>query len=69
MEQVFPHNAQKDSSLLTPQSQTSSVRNVRQYISIVQDLPDGTVDKNPPANTGNEDLIPDPGRFHMPWSN
>ena len=31
--------------------------------------PGGTVDKNPPANGGDMDLIPGPGRFHMPWSN
>ena len=29
------------------------------------DFPDGTVDKNPPANAGDTDSIPSPGRFHM----
>ena len=24
--------------------------------------------KNPPANAGDMDLIPNPGRPHMPWS-
>ena len=28
------------------------------------DLPGGAVDKNPPANAGDMDLIPGPGRFH-----
>ena len=28
-----------------------------------------TVDKNPPANAGDTDLIPGPGRFQMLWSN
>ena len=31
-----------------------------------QDLPGGTVGKNPPANAGNTGLIPGPWRFHMP---
>ena len=26
----------------------------------------GTVDRNQPANAGDMDLIPGPGRFHMP---
>ena len=29
----------------------------------------GTVVKNPPANAGNTDSNPGPGRSHMPWSN
>ena len=33
------------------------------------DFPGGTVDKNPPANTGDTGLIPGLERFHMPWSN
>ena len=33
------------------------------------DLPGGAVVKNPPANAGDTDLSPGPGRFHMPWSN
>ena len=33
------------------------------------DFSDGTVVKNPPANAGGTDLIPGPGRSHMPWSN
>ena len=35
----------------------------------VQDFPGGPVEKNPSASTGHTDLIPGPGRFHMPWSN
>ena len=31
--------------------------------------PCGSVVKNLPANAGDMGLIPDPGRFHMPWSN
>ena len=31
------------------------------------DFAGGTVDKNPPANTGDTDLIPGLGRSHMPW--
>ena len=31
----------------------------------IQHFPDGTVDKNLPANTGDMALIPCPGRFHM----
>ena len=27
------------------------------------------MDENLPGNTGNMGLIPDPGRFQMPWSN
>ena len=33
-----------------------------------RDCPGGTVDKNPPANTGDKGSIPGPGRFHRPWS-
>ena len=33
------------------------------------DFSDGTVVKNTPANAGGTDLIPGPGRSHMPWSN
>ena len=29
----------------------------------------GSAVKNPPAKTGDTDLIPDPGRSHMPRSN
>ena len=32
------------------------------------DLSCGTVDGNLPANMGDTDLIPGPGRFHMPRS-
>ena len=34
-----------------------------------KDIPDGAVDKNPPANAGDIGLIPGPGRFHMLQSN
>ena len=34
-----------------------------------EDFPDGTVDRNPPANEGEMGYIPGPGRFHMPKSN
>ena len=33
------------------------------------DFPCGTMDKNPPANAGDMDLIPDPGRPHVRRSN
>ena len=32
-------------------------------------FPSGPVVKNPPANVGDTDLIPAPGRSHMQWSN
>ena len=32
-------------------------------------FPGGSMVKTPPANVRNTSLIPDPGRFHMPWSN
>ena len=32
-------------------------------------FPGGSVVKNLPANAGDTGSIPDPGRFHMPWSN
>ena len=32
-------------------------------------FPDGAVVKNPPANAGDTDLSPGPGRSHMPESN
>ena len=32
-------------------------------------FPDGTVVKNPPANTGDMGSSPGPGRSHMPQSN
>ena len=32
-------------------------------------FPGGSVVKNLPANAGDMGSIPDPGRFHMPWSN
>ena len=34
-----------------------------------QDFPSGPVVRNPPANSGDMDLIPRLGRSHMPWSN
>ena len=34
-----------------------------------QDFPGGLVIKNPPANAGDTDSIPDPGRPHMPRGN
>ena len=33
------------------------------------DFSGGPVVKNPPANVGDMDLIPGPGRFHMLWGN
>ena len=36
---------------------------------IYLDFPGCVVDKNLPVNAGDMDLIPGPGRFHMPWSN
>ena len=35
----------------------------------IRDFPGGTVVKNPPANTGDKDSSPGPGRSHMPRSN
>ena len=32
-----------------------------------EDFPDGPVVKNPPADAGDEGLIPGQGGFHMPW--
>ena len=32
------------------------------------DFPGGPVDKKPPANVGDTDSIPDPGRTHVPQS-
>ena len=32
-------------------------------------FPGDSVIKNLPANVGDKGLIPDPGSFHMPWSN
>ena len=32
-------------------------------------LSEGPVVKNPPASAGDMGLIPDLGRFHMPWGN
>lgn len=34
-----------------------------------RDFPGGAVHGHPPANAGHTDLIPGPGRFHLPWSN
>ena len=34
-----------------------------------EDFPGGAVVKNLPAKAGNTGSIPDPGRFHMLWSN
>ena len=33
------------------------------------DFPGGSVVGNPPANAGDMDSVPGPGRFLMPWSN
>ena len=44
------------------------VENPKSSISIQEDnvgLPDGPVDKNPPANAGDMGLIPGQGRSHM----
>ena len=35
----------------------------------MEDFPGGPVVKNLPANAEDMGLIPDPGRFHMPWDN
>ena len=35
---------------------------------MVKGFPGGAVVKNPPANAGDTDSIPGPGRSHMPWS-
>ena len=35
----------------------------------VLEFPGGIVDMNPSANAGDMDLIPGPGRSHMPQSN
>ena len=34
-----------------------------------EDFPGGTVDKNPPARSGDMGSLPGPGGFHMPQSN
>ena len=34
---------------------------------MVSGFPDGPVVKNPPADAGDEGLIPGQGGFHMPW--
>ena len=34
----------------------------------IQDFLGGTVDRNPPTNTGDMGSIPGPGRFYMLWS-
>ena len=34
-----------------------------------QELPGGTVVKNPPASAGDTGSIPGRGRFHVPWRN
>ena len=36
---------------------------------IFEDVPGGSVVKNPPANPGDMGSIPGPGRSHMPRSN
>ena len=36
---------------------------------LIRDLPGGPVVESPPVNVGDMGLIPDPGRFHMLWSN
>ena len=41
----------------------------RVLIVIKVGFPCFSVVKNLPANAGDMGLIPDPGRFHMPWSN
>ena len=33
------------------------------------DFPGGLVDKNPPANAGDMDSIPAPGKSHITWGN
>ena len=38
-------------------------------MNIFRDFPGGAVVKNSPANAGDMDSIPGPGRSHMPWSN
>ena len=42
-----------------------SANQVESY-NLVSDLPGGPVVKNPPSNGGDTDLMPGPGRFHMP---
>ena len=54
----FP-NASQEQLLINEKNQQSYGRN----------FPGGAVVKNLPANAGNTDVIPGPGRSHMPWSN
>ena len=35
---------------------------------MIGDFPVGTMDKTLPADSGDMGSIPDPGRFHMLWS-
>ena len=39
------------------------------FETVKEGFPGGSVLKNPPASAGDLSSIPDPGRFHMPWSN
>ena len=48
-----------------PKKQHSHLR--QRWVNL--DFPGGPVVKNPPANTGDADLLPDLGRSHMPRSN
>ena len=46
-----------------------NIRELSASRDITLDLPDSTVDKNPPANPGDMDSIPGSRRFYMPRSN
>ena len=35
----------------------------------MEDLPGGSLVKDPPANAGDTGFIPDMGRSHVPWGN
>ena len=41
------------------------LKNQKWFLNIELSCP---MDKNPPANAWDTGLLPDPGRFHMPWS-
>ena len=42
---------------------------IRLQLKMLMNLLGSTMDRNPPANARDMGLIPDPERFHMPWSN
>ena len=58
-------------ALLVPSAWVASIQTEVSLLTkgMPEGFPDGSVEKNPPANAGDRGSIPDLGGSHVPWSN